>query len=64
MGLSERRDIRTKFKAQNSVRAMKAGAIDFPTKPVEDEVLLDAIRVALARSLNLEVLYSEGPNAR
>jgi FixJ family two-component response regulator len=31
----------------NSVRAMKAGAIDFLTKPVEDEVLFNAIRIAL-----------------
>ena len=31
-----------------SVRAMKRGAADFLTKPVDDEVLLDAVRKALA----------------
>jgi len=31
-----------------SVRAMKAGALDFLTKPVDDEVLLDAIRKGIA----------------
>jgi len=31
-----------------SVRAMKAGAIDFLEKPVEDALLLDAVRRALA----------------
>ncbi len=33
----------------SSVRAMKAGAVDFLTKPVKRDVLLDALRRALAR---------------
>jgi FixJ family two-component response regulator len=32
-----------------TVRAMKAGAVEFLTKPVRDQDLLDAIRVALER---------------
>lgn len=32
-----------------SVRAMKAGAVEFLTKPVRDQDLLDAIRIALER---------------
>ena len=32
-----------------SVRAMKAGALEFLTKPVNDEDLLDAIQQAIAR---------------
>lgn len=33
-----------------SVRAMKAGAVEFLTKPLKDDVLLDAIRSAIERS--------------
>ena len=33
-----------------SVRAMKAGAVEFLTKPFNDDVLLDAIRGAIERS--------------
>ena len=33
----------------SSVRAMKAGAVDFLTKPVEPEVLLKAVAAALSR---------------
>jgi FixJ family two-component response regulator len=32
-----------------TVQAMKAGAVDFLTKPVRDQTLLDAIAVAIAR---------------
>jgi FixJ family two-component response regulator len=34
-----------------SVRAMKAGAVDFLTKPVEPSVLLDAVARAIARDV-------------
>ena len=33
----------------HSVRAMKAGAVDFLQKPIESDTLLQAIEVALAR---------------
>lgn len=36
-----------------SVHAMKAGAVDFLTKPIKREVLLNAVRAALARDMRL-----------
>jgi len=36
-----------------SVRAMKAGAVDFLTKPIKRDLLLSAVRTALARDLQL-----------
>jgi FixJ family two-component response regulator len=41
-----------------SVRAMKAGAVDFLTKPVDAPVLLDAVARAIARDVENRVLRS------
>jgi len=53
--LAERRDMPIIFITGHSdvpmsVRAMKAGAVEFLTKPFNDDVLLDAIRGAIERS--------------
>jgi FixJ family two-component response regulator len=40
-------------------RAMKNGAIDFLTKPVKREPLLEAIRIALSRSRERRVIHEE-----
>ena len=42
-----------------SVRAMKAGAIDFLTKPVKDEHLFDAISRAQEKDAQLRKAHSE-----
>jgi two-component system response regulator FixJ len=44
--------------------AMKAGAIDFLTKPVDDETLLDAVRRALARSVEVRNAAADRSAAR
>jgi len=44
----------------SSVTAMKAGAVDFLTKPVERHILLDAIRRALARNATQRAEREEG----
>ena len=53
--LSERADLPIIFitghgDVPTSVRAMKAGAVEFLTKPFRDDVLLEAIRIAVERS--------------
>jgi FixJ family two-component response regulator len=47
-----------------SVRAMKAGAVEFLTKPFKDDVLLDAIRGAIERSRAALRLESEMQSLR
>ncbi len=42
-----------------SVRAMKAGAIDFLTKPFRDQDMLDAVTLALERDLTSRKLRSD-----
>ena len=42
-----------------SVRAMKAGAVDFLTKPIKREVLLNAVRSALARDIQLHSSHEQ-----
>jgi FixJ family two-component response regulator len=47
-----------------SVRAMKAGAVDFLTKPIKRDVLLSAIRTALARDLRLHTSHEQRRDLR
>jgi FixJ family two-component response regulator len=47
-----------------TVRAMKAGAVEFLTKPFKDDVLLDAIRGAIQRSLTARLEESETQELR
>jgi len=43
----------------SSVRAMKAGAVDFLTKPVKRDILLDAVGRALARNASQRAAQEE-----
>lgn len=47
-----------------SVRAMKAGAIDFLTKPVDAQVLLDAVGRAIARDAENRLVRARQQEAR
>jgi FixJ family two-component response regulator len=47
-----------------TVRAMKAGAVDFLTKPVEAPVLLDAVARAIARDAQNRVVRARQHEAR
>lgn len=47
-----------------TVRAMKAGAVDFLTKPVDAPVLLDAVARALARDAENRVVRARQSEAR
>jgi FixJ family two-component response regulator len=47
-----------------SVRAMKAGAIDFLTKPVESAVLLEAVARAIARDAEDRAIRARQADAR
>jgi len=48
----------------SSVRAMKAGAVDFLTKPAKREVLLDALARALARDATQRTAHEEAERLR
>ena len=48
----------------SSVRAMKAGAVDFLTKPVQRHTLLDALRRALARDASARTARDEAVRLR
>jgi FixJ family two-component response regulator len=47
-----------------SVRAMKAGAIDFLIKPFRDQDLLDAVNAAIARDLSRRQMERDGAALR
>jgi len=48
----------------SSVRAMKAGAVDFLSKPIERDALLDALRRALARDALERAARDDGRQLR
>jgi FixJ family two-component response regulator len=48
----------------SSVKAMKAGAVDFLTKPVKRDILLDAVQRALARDATQRTARGEADGLR
>lgn len=48
----------------SSVRAMKAGAVDFLTKPVKRDILLDAVQRALARDTTQRAARADADRLR
>ena len=47
-----------------SVRTMKAGAVDFLTKPVKRDMLLNAVRTALARDMKAHLSHEQQRDLR
>ena len=47
-----------------SVRAMKAGAVDFLQKPFRDQEMIDAVSIAIQRDLSMRAAHGEAERVR